>query len=123
MTDSKKSDQDGKLTANEILNKFKDKRLSAELAVLSACDTGNGEITGDGVIGLSRSLISVGIPSVIVSLWRVNDQATSELMVEFYKELKTENKATALRNAMLTIKKTRPDPHLWAAFTLIGEAE
>lgn len=55
----------GLLTAAEIL----DLKLNAELVVLSACDTGRGKITGDGVIGLSRALISAGVPSVLVSLW------------------------------------------------------
>ncbi|MBL1208238.1 MAG: CHAT domain-containing protein [Geminocystis sp. GBBB08] len=117
-------DNNGILTAAEIFNLFEKNQLSAELAILSACETGRGEITGDGVIGLSRSLISAGVPSVIVSLWAVDDLATSELMVEFYKQLKlTGNKATALRNAMLVTKQKHPDPRLWAGFTLIGEAE
>ena len=63
----------GFLTAEEIL----DLKLNADLVVLSACDTGRGKITGDGVIGLSRSLISAGAPSVIVSLWAVPDAPTS----------------------------------------------
>ncbi|MBD2168869.1 CHAT domain-containing protein [Calothrix membranacea FACHB-236] len=110
----------GWLTANEIL----DLKLNAELAVLSACDTGRGEITGDGVIGLSRSLISAGVPSVIVSLWSVPDAPTSELMKEFYQNLQhNPDKAQALRQAMLSTMKQYPSPRDWAAFTLIGEAQ
>jgi CHAT domain-containing protein/tetratricopeptide (TPR) repeat protein len=109
---------DGLLRADEIL----DLKLNAELVVLSACDTGRGKITGDGVIGLSRSLISAGVPSVIVSLWSVPDNSTSELMTEFYKNLQQkQDKAMALRNAMLTTMKQHPSPKYWAAFTLIGE--
>ncbi|MEW5861795.1 MAG: CHAT domain-containing protein, partial [Cyanobacteriota bacterium] len=116
------NNDDGLLTAEEILNL----KLNAELVVLSACDTGRGRITGDGVIGLSRSLISAGVPSVVVSLWQVPDNSTAFLMTEFYKNLQqNSNKATALRNAMLTTMKQQQysDPMQWAAFTLIGEAE
>jgi CHAT domain-containing protein len=111
---------DGLLTAEEIF----DMKLQANLVVLSACNTGEGRITGDGVIGLSRALISAGVPSVIVSLWAVPDAPTSELMQSFYQNLqKNPNKAQALRQAMLTTMKTHPQPRNWAAFTLIGESE
>jgi CHAT domain-containing protein len=111
---------DGLLTAAEIL----DMKLQASLVVLSACNTGEGKITGDGVIGLSRSLISAGVPSVIVSLWAIPDAPTAFLMKEFYQNLqKNPNKAQALRQAMLTTMKTHLQPRDWAAFTLIGEAE
>jgi CHAT domain-containing protein/Tfp pilus assembly protein PilF len=109
----------GLLTSSEIL----DMKLNAELVILSACDTGRGTITGDGVIGLSRSLITAGVPSLIVSLWSVPDAPTASLMTEFYQNLKqSSDKAQALRNAMLTTMKQHPDPKDWAAFTLIGEA-
>ncbi|MEG4214505.1 tetratricopeptide repeat protein [Microcoleus sp. Pol14C6] len=111
---------DGLLTAEEIF----DMKLQANLVVLSACNTGEGRITGDGVIGLSRALISAGVPSVIVSLWAVPDAPTSELMQAFYQNLQNNpDKAQALRQAMLTTMKTHPQPRNWAAFTLIGEAE
>ncbi|MBD1812076.1 tetratricopeptide repeat protein [Microcoleus vaginatus DQ-U2] len=111
---------DGLLTAEEIF----DMKLQANLVVLSACNTGEGRITGDGVIGLSRSLISAGVPSVIVSLWAVPDAPTSELMQSFYQNLQNNpDKAQALRQAMLTTMKTHLGPRNWAAFTLIGEAE
>jgi CHAT domain-containing protein/Tfp pilus assembly protein PilF len=111
---------DGLLTAGEIF----DMKLQADLVVLSACDTGGGDITGDGVVGLSRSLISAGVPSVLVSLWAVNDNSTAFLMTEFYRNLQQNpNKAVALRQAMLTTMKQYPNPKQWAAFTLIGEAD
>lgn len=116
-----KSDKNdnGLLTAGEIV----DLKLNAELVVLSACDTGRGKITGDGVIGLSRALISAGVPSVLVSLWSVPDAPTAQLMTEFYKNLqKNPDKAQALRQAMLTTMNNNPNPVDWAAFTLIGEA-
>ena len=124
---------DGLLKAEDILNL----KLNAELVVLSACDTGRGKITGDGVIGLSRSLISAGVPSVIVSLWArnspervlspadfaISDDSTAFLMTEFYQNLQRKlDKATALRKAMLATKQKYPSLLQWAAFTLIGEA-
>ncbi|NEP23140.1 CHAT domain-containing protein [Moorena sp. SIO3I6] len=110
----------GFLSASEIL----DLKLSAELVVLSACNTGRGRVTSDGVIGLSRSLVAAGVPSVVVSLWKVPDDSTADLMIEFYRQLQqTPDKAVALRQAMLTTLKQYPNPVEWAAFTLIGEAE
>ncbi|MFB8790234.1 MAG: CHAT domain-containing tetratricopeptide repeat protein, partial [Potamolinea sp.] len=110
----------GLLTSSEIF----DLKLNAELVVLSACDTGRGDIKGDGVVGLSRSLISAGVPSIIVSLWSVPDAPTASLMTDFYRQIQQNpNKAQALRQAMLTTMKQHPNPKNWAAFTLIGEAE
>ena len=119
---------DGFLTSGEILERFvipDNSLLNAELVVLSACDTGGGKITEDGAMGLSRSLIAAGVPSVVVSLWKVPDKATTELMTEFYRNLYKEklDKAQALRQAMLMMFKNNPDPKDWAAFTLIGEVE
>ena len=112
------NNDDGLLTANEIINL----RLNAELVVLSACRTGEGRISGDGVIGLSRSFISAGVESVIVSLWNVRDVQTAKLMKYFYQALeKNPNKASALRQAMLTTMKEDTEPLYWAGFTLIGE--
>ena len=110
----------GWLTSSEIL----DLKLNAELVVLSACNTGTGNISPDGVIGLSRSFISAGVPSIVVSLWKVPDEPTADLMTIFYENLNTEpNKAKALRQAMLITMQQYKDPINWAAFTLIGEAE
>ncbi|MEO0948901.1 MAG: CHAT domain-containing protein [Cyanobacteria bacterium J06641_5] len=111
---------DGFLTAEEIL----DLDLQASLAVLSACDTGRGQITGDGVIGLSRSLMSVGVPSTIVTLWAIPDRPTAELMTEFYRQLQQDpDKVQALRQAMLATKEKYPKPRDWASFVLIGRPD
>jgi CHAT domain-containing protein/tetratricopeptide (TPR) repeat protein len=110
---------DGLLTAPEIL----DLELAADLVVLSACDTGRGRISGDGVIGLSRSVIGAGVPSVVVSLWEVPDAPTAELMTAFHRHLQREpSKARALRQAMLETRRRHPHPADWAAFVLVGEA-
>jgi CHAT domain-containing protein/tetratricopeptide (TPR) repeat protein len=109
----------GLLTASEIL----DLKMRAGMVVLSACDTGRGQITGDGVIGLSRSFISAGVPSVVVSLWPVSDTSTSTLMQEFYRRLAAGDaggRDAALRNAMLFTMRTYPNPADWAAFVLVG---
>lgn len=111
---------DGFLSAKELIKM----KLTAELVVLSACNTGRGRVTGDGVIGLSRALIGAGVPSVVVSLWAVPDAQTATLMTEFYRQLVGRaDKAQALRQAMLAALKQYPDPRDWAAFTLIGEPE
>jgi len=124
---------DGWLTASEISQM----KLQAELIVLSACDTALGRLTGDGVIGLSRSALAAGSSSAIVSLWNVDDYSTAFLMTEFYRQLKEQSKsgkldkAEALRQAMLntknyvdkdTKKKIYSEPYQWSAFTLVGEA-
>ncbi|MEG4169245.1 MULTISPECIES: CHAT domain-containing tetratricopeptide repeat protein [unclassified Microcoleus] len=111
---------DGALNAAEILKL----ELDSELVVLSACSTGRGKITGDGVIGLSRCFILAGVPSIIVSLWNMGANSAKLLMTEFYQNLaRGENRAAALRCAMLTTKARFPSPIAWAAFTLIGETE
>ncbi len=111
----------GLLTAAEIL----DLKLQADLAVLSACDTGRGKITGDGVVGLARSLMSAGVNSVVVSLWAVPDLPTAQLMTEFYRQRQHQklDKAQALRQAMLTMIKQDPNPRNWAGFVLIGQID
>lgn len=112
--------EDGLLTAAEIL----EMDLQADLAVLSACDTGRGRITGDGVVGLSRALITAGVPSVVVSLWAVPDASTAALMTEFYRQLEAgQDKSQALRQAMLITMEQYPNPRNWAAFTLMGASE
>ncbi|WP_293121529.1 CHAT domain-containing tetratricopeptide repeat protein [Moorena sp. SIO4G3] len=123
-------DHDGFLTSREILITDQHRKpplLKAKLVVLSACDTGRGEIKGEGVIGLSRSLIAAGVPSLVVSLWKIPDHDTVKLMREFYTNIYTHkmDKAKAMREAMLSMLNDpdgNPDPSAWAAFTVIGEA-
>lgn len=111
---------DGAINAVEILQL----KLNSELVVLSACSTGRGKITGDGVNGLSRCFILAGVPSIIVSLWNMGVISAKLLMTEFYQNLaRGDNRAAALRCAMLTTKARFPSPIAWAAFTLIGETE
>jgi len=109
---------DGKWKVSEIFSL----NLKADLVVLSACETGLGKISnGDEIIGLTRAFIYAGTPSVITTLWKVNDRATFELMKEFYANLKTAKKSAALRQAQLKTMKEFPEPFFWAAFGLTGE--
>jgi CHAT domain-containing protein len=108
----------GLLTVEEISSL----KLNAELVVLSACETGLGKITSDGVIGLERAFIAAGVKSVMSSLWNVSDSSTALLMTEFYKNLqKNPNKTQALQQAMLATKKKYPSPFDWAGFTFTGD--
>ncbi|MCL1466340.1 CHAT domain-containing protein [Argonema galeatum] len=113
---------DGAIRAIDILAL----KLNSEIVVLSACSTGKGKITGDGIIGLSRCFILAGVPSVIVSLWNMGALSAKLLMTEFYQNLERGmDRAAALRYAMLTTKAEEglDSPADWAAFTLIGETE
>jgi tetratricopeptide (TPR) repeat protein len=106
----------GRLTAAEI----REMSLSADLAVLSACETGQGRIAAEGLLGLSRAFMLAGVPSVIASLWKIPDKPTETLMTHFYDHLQ-EGKARALCQAMRkTIAAGFQDPREWAGFVLIG---
>lgn len=109
--------ENGFLTISEIMRM----KLAADLAVMSACDSGRGKITGDGVVGLQRGYLAAGVPTVVVSLWPVSDAATAYLMVTFYDAMRNgQSKAAALRTAMLKTKQQYKKPNLWAPFTIYG---
>lgn len=95
-----------------------------ELVVLSACETGLGEVTiGEGVQGLRRSFMIAGAKSLVVSLWKVPDAQTQELMVLFYQKiLAGMPRGEALRRAQLDIRAKYPHPLYWGAFICVGEA-
>jgi len=101
--------------------------ISSPMVVLSACNTGNGKLySGEGLISLARNFVLAGVPSVIETLWPVEDIAGSKIMGSFYKYLSTgKPKNTALRQAKLDyIYTTSPsfvNPRFWAAYTLIGD--
>lgn len=108
---------DGLLRAAEIAPM----RLQAQLVVLSACNTGRGRITGDGVMGLARSFLVAGVPTVVASLWKVPDEPTKTLMIAFYESMERNiDPSTALRRAMLETLKQHPNPRDWSAFMTIG---
>jgi CHAT domain-containing protein/Tfp pilus assembly protein PilF len=120
---------DGIVTAEEILGL--DLR-GTEMVVLSACETGLGEVkTGEGVFGLRRAFTQAGAKSLVMSMWSVPDRETKELMIEFYKNIlsKNLNRCQALRQAALKQMNTisrrygHTNPLYWGAFVFMGEAE
>jgi CHAT domain-containing protein len=101
-------------------------KLNADLVVLSACQTALGkEMTGEGLVGLTRGFVYAGAPRVVASVWQIDDRVTAELMESFYRGMlvRGERPAAALRSAQLAIWKTKgwDAPYYWAAFTLQGE--
>ncbi len=114
--------QDGLLRAHEIYNL----KLGADLVVLSACQTALGkEVRGEGLIGLARGFIYAGSPRIVVSLWKVDDDATAEMMRRFYEGMVRRNlpPAAALREAQAAMARGRDwsSPYNWAGFVLQGE--
>jgi CHAT domain-containing protein len=93
-----------------------------QLVVLSACDTGRGDVKlGQGVYGLRRAFIVAGAETVVMSLWKVNDETTRSLMEAYYSNLLAgQGRASALRQAMRWLRATQPHPHYWAPFIALG---
>ncbi len=93
-----------------------------QLVILSACDTGRGDVKrGEGVYGLRRALLVAGAETVVTSLWKVNDDATRQLMERYYRHLLAGHGRTrALLEAMRELRRKLPHPHYWAAFTALG---
>ena len=119
-------ENDNQLFISELYNES----LNANLVVLSACDTGNGFYeNGEGVICLSRAFNYAGIPSTVMSLWKVDDEATAIIMAYFYKHLKKgEAKDEALKNAKLDYLKNTKDellkhPYYWSGFVITGNTD
>lgn len=97
-------------------------RLKCALVALSACETGLSALApGDDLVGLARGFLLAGAPSLLVSLWMVDDAATAELMTHFYRSLLSGLRpAAALRQAQRALLSTHPHPFFWAPFLLIG---
>jgi CHAT domain-containing protein len=96
--------------------------LNTELVVLSACDTGLGDIhVGEGVYGLRRAFVLAGAKTLVMSLWKVPDAQTQKLMIDFYQRiLAGRPRAEALRKAQLALKERYPHPWYWGAFICQG---
>ena len=120
---SNDANEDGLLEAWEM----KDLNLNADMVVLSACETARGRVSaGEGVIGMSWSLFIAGAPTTVVSQWKVESSSTTELMLEFHRQLltgKNISKAEALRRASLKLLKSNQykHPSFWAPFVIVGD--
>ena len=122
MVDEGKRDENGFITMEDVYNL----RVPVALVVLSACRTGLGkDVRGEGLIGLTRGFMHAGASSVVASLWKVDDEATAELMKYFYTNMLKKGlpPAEALREAQNTLRQNPQwaSPHYWAGFTLQGE--
>jgi CHAT domain-containing protein len=122
MVDEKGYSQDGFLRMHDIYNL----KLPVDLVVLSACNTGLGkEVKGEGLIGLTRGFMYAGAHGVVASLWKVDDDATAELMKQFYAGMfqRGLTPAAALRDAQLKVRSQKrwESPYYWAAFVIQGE--
>jgi CHAT domain-containing protein len=124
---AKAGSDDGMLEAREILGLS----LPAELAVLSACETGLGEVVGgEGLVGMSWAMLTAGTPTVVVSQWKVDSESTTQLMLAFHRTIAAasakshaiEGKAQALRAAELELLRTPRfhHPFYWAGFEMLG---
>jgi len=109
----------GILTANDIA------RLdlgNTDMVVLSACKSGQGKATGEGLYGLQRAFKKAGVGTIVMSLWDVSDKVTSEFMVAFYEQLvndKVWDKRKAFENAKMIVRKKHPESFYWAAFLML----
>lgn len=114
-----KNHPDGLLTARQI----QELKLNAEMAILSACQTGYGKVVPGGFIGLARSFYKAGVDFTVMSLWSVDDEKTKELMLLFLEELQEPSyfyPASNLRKAIKRFKEKNPDPVYWAPFSVFG---
>ncbi|MEP5612191.1 MAG: CHAT domain-containing protein, partial [Cyclobacteriaceae bacterium] len=117
---------DGYLTIDEIYNLD----LNADMVVLSACSSGSGQVQiGEGPISFTRAFSYAGCPSVVMSMWKIPDAATTQIMVEFYKNIKNgDTKDQALRKAQLFYLSNTSDPlyqhpFFWGSFVAMGNTE
>jgi LPXTG-motif cell wall-anchored protein len=114
--------QDGFLRMHDIYNL----KLPVDLVVLSACNTALGkDVKGEGLIGLTRGFMYAGAGGVVASLWKVDDDATAELMTHFYEGMfkRGLTPAAALREAQLALRSQKrwQAPYFWAAFVIQGQ--
>jgi CHAT domain-containing protein len=110
---------DGNLQAAEVFGL----RITSDMVVLSACQTGLGKVTaGDDIVGLNRAFLYAGTHTIISSLWRVSDLTTAIMIKQFYRQYAADHqKAASLRRAILHVKNRYPHPGYWGAFTLVGD--
>ncbi len=115
--------KNGLLTTTDIYSL----KLNAEMAVLSACNTGTGQLKkGEGIMSLARGFLYAGCPTIVMSLWEVEDESGTQIMSSFYKNIKKgKDKDESLRLAKLeyleTVNSRRAHPHYWLSFVSIGD--
>ena len=111
---------DGRLALHEL---FGLDLSGTSLVTLSACSSGKGKVSsGDDIVGFSRGLIFAGTPSILATLWEVDDKSTREFMESFYRHYTSgRSKAESLRKARIEIRRKYPHPYHWAPFVLIGD--
>lgn len=111
--------EDGRLQVRELFAT----ELNARLVVLAACETGLGKLSrGDELVGLQRAFLYAGTPTVLTTLWKVDDRASYVLMRTFYEQLAAKGATEALRMAQRALMATFPHPYSWAAFSVTGAA-
>lgn len=116
----------GILLADELLtiSKISEMQIQANLVTLSGCETGlSKEGPQNQLISLTNAFFKIGVPSMVVSLWKADDTATTELMVEFYTQLKlgAPSLAHAMRSAQLAVRRRRSHPYFWSPFIVVGD--
>jgi CHAT domain-containing protein len=113
-------DRSGDLTVREIFALS----LRADLVALSACQTGLGRLTnGDELVGLNRAFVYAGTRQILSTLWRVDDVATAVMVKHFYREQSRAERAEALRQAQIEVRRRYPHPAYWAGMVLSGDWE
>ena len=104
-------------------------KLNCRMTVLSSCNSGNGKLQrGEGVMSLARGFVYAGCPSIIMTLWSVEDKSGVELMIDFYKNLlKGKTKSESLRDSKIDFIKhsdqLKAHPYFWSGYVVIGDNE
>jgi CHAT domain-containing protein/Tfp pilus assembly protein PilF len=114
----------GFLRLDDLIRQWRGRLKECELVVLSACDSRRGVRSGGSILALPWGFMYAGAPSVVASLWRVDDETTAELMAAFYQGIlrrPESEKLSAFTEARRTIRRSHPHPYYWAPFVYVGD--